>query len=60
VSPDHCTLLRTRAHAHGPVPFAMAGTGVNASETRAYDEMLSSPKCVAFDNGHELMHWFLG
>src|SRR5205814_4732811 len=29
VSPDHRTTLRTRAHAHGPVPFAIAGTGIN-------------------------------
>ena len=28
VSPDHRTPLRTRAHAYGMVPFAVAGTGV--------------------------------
>jgi 2,3-bisphosphoglycerate-independent phosphoglycerate mutase len=27
VEPDHRTTLRTRAHAYGPVPFALAGTG---------------------------------
>ena len=27
VSPDHRTTLRTRAHAYGAVPFAVAGTG---------------------------------
>src|SRR5262249_2007387 len=30
VSPDHRTPLRTRAHAHGAVPFAVAGTGIAA------------------------------
>ena len=28
VSPDHRTPLRTRAHAYGMVPFAVAGTGI--------------------------------
>src|SRR5439155_22532890 len=28
VSPDHATLLRTRAHDRAPVPWAMAGTGL--------------------------------
>src|SRR5207244_622830 len=28
VSPDHRTPLRTRAHAHGAVPFAAAGTAI--------------------------------
>ena len=28
VSPDHSTMLRTRAHDRAPVPWAMAGTGL--------------------------------
>src|SRR4029077_5577304 len=30
VSPDHRTPLRTRAHAHGAVPFTIAGTGIDS------------------------------
>jgi 2,3-bisphosphoglycerate-independent phosphoglycerate mutase len=37
ISPDHATLLRTRAHDRAPVPWAMAGTGLNGSG-RPYDE----------------------
>ena len=31
ISPDHSTLLRTRAHDRAPVAWAMAGTGLPAS-----------------------------
>ncbi len=38
VSPDHSTMLRTRAHDRAPVPWAMAGTGLAASG-QPYDEI---------------------
>src|SRR5205085_12074898 len=38
VSPDHRTTLRTRAHAYGMVPFALAGTGIDACGQASYDE----------------------
>jgi 2,3-bisphosphoglycerate-independent phosphoglycerate mutase len=38
VSPDHSTLLRTRAHDRAPVPWAMCGTGLPASR-QTYDEV---------------------
>jgi 2,3-bisphosphoglycerate-independent phosphoglycerate mutase len=38
VSPDHATLLRTRAHDRDWVPWAMAGTGL-AGSGRPYDEV---------------------
>ena len=37
ISPDHATLLRTRAHDRAPVPWAMAGTGL-APSGYPYDE----------------------
>jgi 2,3-bisphosphoglycerate-independent phosphoglycerate mutase len=37
VSPDHATLLRTRAHDRAPVPWAMCGTGL-APSGLPYDE----------------------
>jgi 2,3-bisphosphoglycerate-independent phosphoglycerate mutase len=60
VSPDHRTPLRTRAHAHGPVPFAMAGTGIVSREQPSYDEVVAAGSDLAFDKGHELMPRFLG
>ena len=38
VSPDHRTMLRTRAHAYGVVPFAAAGSGIAPASQAAYDE----------------------
>jgi 2,3-bisphosphoglycerate-independent phosphoglycerate mutase len=59
VSPDHRTPLRTRAHAHGPVPFALAGTGIAPRGQRTYDEAVADAADLAFERGHELMKLFL-
>jgi 2,3-bisphosphoglycerate-independent phosphoglycerate mutase len=60
VSPDHATMLRTRAHDRAPVPWAMCGTGLSGSGC-AYDEIAASagggPR---FDEGWRLMERFLG
>jgi 2,3-bisphosphoglycerate-independent phosphoglycerate mutase len=60
VSPDHRTTLRTRAHAHGSVPFAMAGTGILSRGQRSYNESVATHSDVAFEKGHELMRFLLG
>ncbi|MDB5310539.1 MAG: cofactor-independent phosphoglycerate mutase [Gemmataceae bacterium] len=60
VSPDHRTTLRTRAHAYGAVPFAVAGSGVAPQGQTAYDEPTAAASPLAFDPGHNLMRWFLG
>jgi 2,3-bisphosphoglycerate-independent phosphoglycerate mutase len=60
ISPDHRTPLRTRAHAHGPVPFAMAGTGIAARGQASYDEAVGAASDFAFEKGHEVMKQFLG
>jgi 2,3-bisphosphoglycerate-independent phosphoglycerate mutase len=60
VSPDHRTPLRTRAHAHGAVPFGMAGWGIARGGQPAYDEVVAAAAGLAFDRGHELMRRFLG
>jgi 2,3-bisphosphoglycerate-independent phosphoglycerate mutase len=59
ISPDHRTPLRTRAHAHGPVPFAMAGSGVPAQGQASYDEAVAAASPLAFEKGYELMARFL-
>jgi 2,3-bisphosphoglycerate-independent phosphoglycerate mutase len=59
VSPDHRTPLRTRAHAHGPVPFTIAGTGISSKGQSSYDEIVAAASDLAFDKGHQLMPWFL-
>jgi 2,3-bisphosphoglycerate-independent phosphoglycerate mutase len=60
VSPDHRTPLRTRAHAHGAVPFAIAGTGIVGRGQPSYDESVAAVSQLAFERGHELMRLFLG
>ena len=60
VSPDHRTTLRTRAHAHGAVPFTIAGTGVDSKGQASYDEVTAAASDLAFEKGHDLMNWFLG
>jgi 2,3-bisphosphoglycerate-independent phosphoglycerate mutase len=59
VSPDHRTPLRTRAHAYGMVPFAVAGTGVTSQKQSSYDEMVAQSAAQVFEKGHQLMPWFL-
>ena len=60
ISPDHRTLLETRAHSYGMVPFALAGTGISSRGQPAYDESVASASSVCFEKGHELMPTFLG
>jgi 2,3-bisphosphoglycerate-independent phosphoglycerate mutase len=59
VAPDHRTPLRTRAHAHGAVPFVMAGSGIQARGQRSYDEATAAGSALAFEMGHQLMRHFL-
>jgi 2,3-bisphosphoglycerate-independent phosphoglycerate mutase len=59
ISPDHSTLLRTRAHDRAPVAWAMAGTGLPASGS-TYDELAASTGSGPFfESGHNLMNRFL-
>jgi 2,3-bisphosphoglycerate-independent phosphoglycerate mutase len=60
IAPDHRTTLRTRAHAYGPVPFAMAGTGFAAAGRAAYDEAEAAAGGPVVGKGFELMPRFLG
>jgi 2,3-bisphosphoglycerate-independent phosphoglycerate mutase len=60
ISPDHRTLLETRAHSYGMVPFALAGTGISSRGQRAYDENVASASSLCFERGHDLMAMFLG
>jgi 2,3-bisphosphoglycerate-independent phosphoglycerate mutase len=59
ISPDHRTTLRTRAHAYGPVPFTIAGTGVAPLGQASYDEAVAEASPLAFEQGHRLMARFL-
>jgi 2,3-bisphosphoglycerate-independent phosphoglycerate mutase len=60
VSPDHRTLLRTKTHSHGYVPFALMGTGIAAAGESCYDESTAARSNLVFDEGPDLMPFFLG
>jgi 2,3-bisphosphoglycerate-independent phosphoglycerate mutase len=60
ITPDHRTTLRTRAHAYGPVPFALAGTGIAPHDQTSYDESTAASSPLAFERGWELMRYVLG
>lgn len=59
VSPDHPTPLRTKTHSHGFVPLAIAGTGIDADGARTYDEPTAGRSDLAFDEGWQMMAYFL-
>jgi 2,3-bisphosphoglycerate-independent phosphoglycerate mutase len=59
ISPDHSTLLRTKAHDRAPVAWTMAGTGLAASG-RTYDEAAAlEAGGPYFEQGFRLMDRFL-
>jgi 2,3-bisphosphoglycerate-independent phosphoglycerate mutase len=59
ISPDHSTLLRTRAHDRAPVAWAIAGTGIAASG-KTYDEASArTAQAPFFEQGYRLMQRFL-
>ncbi len=60
ISPDHPTPLRTKTHSHGYVPWALAGTGVTPDANTVYSETAAGNSDRAFDEGHQLMEFFLG
>ncbi len=39
ICPDHPTFLRTKTHSHGPVPFALCGTGLMPDAATDYNEI---------------------
>jgi 2,3-bisphosphoglycerate-independent phosphoglycerate mutase len=59
VTPDHPTPISTRTHTHGAVPFALAGSGIEADKATQYDESAAAASTTHYPQGHELMSFFL-
>ncbi|MDA1139490.1 MAG: cofactor-independent phosphoglycerate mutase [Planctomycetota bacterium] len=59
VLPDHPTPIAIRTHVKEAVPFAMCGTGVRAGPPVSYSEANAKVAEVQFENGYELMGYFL-
>lgn len=59
VLPDHPTLISTRRHDPGDVPFCIAGSNVNDRSGLDYGEANARRSGVRLERGHELMSRFL-
>jgi 2,3-bisphosphoglycerate-independent phosphoglycerate mutase len=59
VLPDHATQCSTRLHHDEPVPFAIAGTGMNNVFPRPFTEADARASDLHIQKGHELMEFFL-
>ncbi len=59
VMPDHPTSVLSRGHSGEPVPFAMAGEGITGNEHLPFGETNAARTGIIFNNGYELMEFFL-
>ncbi|MCE5341928.1 MAG: cofactor-independent phosphoglycerate mutase [Planctomycetaceae bacterium] len=59
VMPDHPTPCKGQAHTGGPVPFAMAGTGVRPLLSKPFTENFAAQSGLKIEKGYELMEYFL-
>lgn len=59
VCPDHPTLLSTKMHSRGLVPFVMAGAGIEPSGQKVYDEIAAGNGSMTIEPGWTLMKHFL-
>lgn len=59
ITPDHPTLLSTKTHSHGDVPFAVCGSGISPDTAVDYSEPTADTSNLAFPKGWELMPKFI-
>ncbi|MCD4831199.1 MAG: cofactor-independent phosphoglycerate mutase [Anaerohalosphaeraceae bacterium] len=59
VMPDHYTPVSTQGHQSEPVPFAMAGTGIDSVLQKNFSEDHAAEAGLTIENGFELMEYFL-
>ena len=59
VAPDHFTLISTKTHAGGAVPFAMCGQGVPPDAVMQYGETHAATTGTLITDGYRLVHHFI-
>ncbi|MCU0719357.1 MAG: cofactor-independent phosphoglycerate mutase [Pirellula sp.] len=59
VMPDHPTPVSTKKHSHGFVPVATCGAGISADSSDSYNEVTAEKSSICFQNGCELMPWWM-
>ncbi len=58
-APDHFTLISTKTHAGGPVPFAVCGGGVVPDGAMVYGERAAAATGLLIEDGFSLIHRFI-
>ena len=59
IAPDHITAISTMTHAHGAVPFAMCGEGIQPTSSDRYSEKAAQASGILLTQGHTLVPHFL-
>lgn len=59
ICPDHPTFITTKTHSRGPVPFVMAGNGIQGNGRTTYDEIAAAAAGTSILPGWKLMGEFL-
>ncbi len=60
VLPDHATPLSLKTHTSEAIPFVMCGKNiVTTKDFNNYSEKEAQKSELYFENGHELMEWFI-
>ena len=59
ITPDHPTLISKRTHTNEPVPFLIYGKGIKKGPFSSYSEAEAQNSSLYFDNGPELVKYFL-
>ncbi|MCK9615446.1 MAG: cofactor-independent phosphoglycerate mutase [Candidatus Omnitrophica bacterium] len=60
ITPDHPTPVSKRTHTDEPVPFVLAGPGINRQNFSSYCEAEAANSSLYFASGPDLMNYFLG
>jgi len=58
-APDHFTLISTKTHAGGPVPFVLCGPGIPANGQAAYSERTAAASGIRIADGYQLVESML-
>ncbi|MHB8793635.1 MAG: cofactor-independent phosphoglycerate mutase [Thermoleophilia bacterium] len=59
IMPDHATPLAIKTHNSEPVPFLVYDPAHQRNSDQAFDEASAAASNLRFENGWELMEWFL-
>ena len=58
VTPDHPTPISKRTHTDEPVPFLIAGSGIESAGHNSYSEREAQSSSLYFDKGVDLLDYF--